>query len=128
MQKTWEFSFAPKYQPLLALGGFRPDNSWVRTDDEGFHAKFGHLTVDTPWSNVKDVRITRDYTAVKAIGPRGSFKDRGATFGTNTRAGVCVCFHDGVTALAGPLLRHPGLTVTVADVEGLEAEVRSRLA
>ncbi len=125
--QTWPFAFAPKYQPALALLGIRPDNSQVTTDDDGFHATFGHLSVHTPWSNVKDVQVSRDYQAIKAIGPRGSFKDRGATFGTNTVGGVCLCFHEGVTALAGPLIKHPGLTVTVADIDGLAAEVRSRI-
>ncbi len=126
--QTWPFAFAPKYQPALALLGIRPDNSMVTTSDEGFEARFGHLSVKTPWSNVKGTQITRNYTAIKAIGPRGSFKDRGATFGSNLDAGLCVCFHKGVTALAGPLVKHPGLTVTVADVEGLQAEIEKHIA
>lgn len=126
--RTWPFSFEPKYQPLLALLGIRPDNSMVTTSPEGFEARFGRLSVRTPWSNVKGTQLTRDYRAFKAIGPRGSMKDRGATFGSNTAEGLCLCFHEPVEALAGKLMRHPGLTVTVADCAGLQAEVEAHLA
>ena len=47
--------------------------------------------------------------------PTGSFKDRGVTFGTSTRQGVCVQFAEPVPALVpGNLLKHPACTVTVA--------------
>lgn len=96
-------------------------------DDDVFDARFGRWRLKTPVSNIKDVRITSDYHWFKAIGPRGSAADRGCTFGTNADAGVCVCFHEPVGALISKgVLRHPGLTVTVADVEGLAAAVRAR--
>lgn len=126
--RTWPFAFDPTYKWLLAGLGIRPGTAMVTTDDEGFEARFGMLRVRTPWSNVKGTMLTRDYTAIKAIGPRASLKDRGATFGTNTAAGLCLCFHEPVTGLAGRLVRHPGLTVTVADCEGLQAEVEARIA
>jgi hypothetical protein len=53
--------------------------------------------------------------------------DRGLTFGTTTEGGVCLTFDQPVTGL-DPLgvLRHPGLTVTVDDVEGFVTAVRER--
>jgi hypothetical protein len=126
--ERFPFDFDPRARALLRLLGVREDNAMVSISDDDFVATFGRWRLATPTSNLKDVRITRDYHWVKAIGPRGSFADGGATFGTNTRAGVCVCFHEPVGALFGPrLMRHPGLTVTVADVDGLAAAVRRRI-
>ncbi len=55
-----------------------------------------------------------------AGGPHLSFADRGATFATSTEGGVCIRFHRPVRALLpfGPL-RHPALTVTVAEPDRL---------
>lgn len=124
--ETFAFRFDPKFRlPLLGLG-ITPGNSTVRIDHETFDARFGPFRLRTPLANLKDVQITRDYLWIKAIGPRVSRSDRGATFGTNTEGGVCVCFHKPVRALFG--VKHPGLTVTVEDIDGLAASVRERIA
>lgn len=131
--QTWEFAFDPKYRRKLALLGIRPDNSRVEVHEDRFAAHFGRWSVVTPWTNVKGTQITRDYTAIKAIGVRGSFKDRGATFGSSLREGLCVCFHEPVPGLLTPLgplgnaVAHPGLTVTVEDCLGLQVEVEKRV-
>jgi hypothetical protein len=54
--------------------------------------------------------------------------DRGITFATNGERGLLITFHRPVRS-SGPtfLLRHPELTVTVADVEGLARELRGRV-
>lgn len=128
MQQTFAFAFDPRFRPMLRLLGVRPENSSVTIDDEHFDARFGRWRLKTPVSNLKDVQITRGYQWFKAIGPRGSAADRGCTFGSNADAGVCVCFHEPVGALISKdILKHPGLTVTVADVEGLAEAVRRRL-
>lgn len=123
--QTFEFDFDIRFRPMLAAIGVLKGNSGVTLDDEWFDARFGPWRLRTPVHNLKDVQITRDYQWLKAIGPRGSFVDRGATFGTNARGGVCVCFHEPVPALFG--MRHPGLTVTVSDLEGFADAVRRRL-
>lgn len=125
--QRFAFAFDPRFRRLLGVIGVRPDTAWVTIDDTWFTARFGRFRVRTPITNLADVMITRDYRWYTAIGPRGSFADRGATFGTTTAAGVCVCFHEPVTALAGRLVRHPGLTVTVEDPETLAAAIRARL-
>lgn len=126
--QTFPFRFDPRFRAPLAVLGVRPDTCRVVVDDDGFDARFGRWRLRTPWSNVKDVQITRDYRWFRAVGPRASLADHGATFGTNTVAGVCVCFHEPVGALVSrTVFRHPGLTVTVEDVEGLAAAVRERL-
>ena len=127
--QTFAFAFDPRFRGLLKLLGIRPENSWVTIDDEVFDVRFGRWRLRTPVSNLKDVQVTRDYRWFKAIGPRGSAVDRGCTFGSNPDAGVCVSFHEPVGALISKdVLKHPGLTVTVADVEGLAQAVRDRLA
>lgn len=126
--ETFAFEFDPRFRGFLRLLGVRPENSSVTIDDEHFDARFGRWRLKTPVGNLKDVQVTRDYQWFKAIGPRGSRTDRGCTFGTNPDAGVCVCFHEPVGALISKdIMRHPGLTVTVADIEGLEQAVRRRI-
>ena len=89
-------------------------------------ARFGPWSCETTLDNIVSVELTGPYRAYRAIGPRGSFADRGLTFGTTTAGGVCLCFCEPVRGLdpAG-LIAHPGLTVTVADREGFAAAVRA---
>lgn len=124
--RTFPFRFDQASLPLRALGVW-PSTARVVVTDTELDVRFGPWTCRTPLANVRDVRITRDYTAIKAIGPRGSFTDGGATFGTSTVGGVCICFHDKVAALT-PARIHPALTVTVEDLEGLAAHLRERCA
>lgn len=120
----FSFRFDRVALPLRALG-ISPATSWVEVDDTWFDARFGPWRCRTPLTNVKDVQTTWRYRAIKAIGVRGSFADLGATFGSSTVGGVCVCFHEPVAAIT-PAAIHPGLTVTVEDVEGLAAVLRER--
>jgi hypothetical protein len=121
------FAFDPRFRPLLATLGIREDDSEVVLDDDLFVARFGRWEARTSIANLEDVGITRDYRWYRAIGPRGSFADRGASFGSNTRAGVCVRFHTPIPVLFGQRILHPGLTVTVADPEALAAEIDRRI-
>ena len=53
---------------------------------------------------------------------RLSVGDKGLTFGSSTRSGVCVAFRKPCAAwIHGGLLRRPGLTVTVERPEELIA-------
>ena len=55
--------------------------------------------------------------------------DRGLTFATNGDRGVCIKFHRSVRGIAPlGLLRHPALTVTVEDVDGLVARLGGETA
>lgn len=122
--RSFPFRFDRVALPLRALG-VHPRTAHADVTTTHLHVRFGPWSCRTPLTNVKDVRITRDYTALKAIGPRGSFADLGATFGTSTVGGVCVCFHERVSALT-PARVHPALTVTVADLDGFAAHLRER--
>lgn len=125
--QRFAFAIDRRAAPLLAVLGVRHATCAVVLDDDGWHVRFGPFRASTPWSNVADVCVTRDYRWVKAIGPRGSMADRGATFGTNARAGTCVRFHEPIPALVGQRMLHPGITVTVVDPDGLAQAIRRRI-
>ena len=124
--RRFPFRYDRRFALPLRLVGATPERCWVEIDHDLLHARFGRLSVRTPLSNVAGVTVTGPFKWFKAIGPRLSLADRGVTFGSSTHAGVCVRFHEPVPALMGDRVPHPGLTVTVADPEGLAAELRAR--
>jgi hypothetical protein len=114
------FAFEPRFKPLLACAGITPARARVEVTDTQVIATFGSWTCATPRSNVKEICATGPYRWFKAIGVRGSLADRGLTFGSTTAGGVCLLFHEPVRGIEPTgRFRHPGLTVTVADVDGL---------
>ncbi len=127
MEETFSFRFDPLAVPLLtALGVFPGNSSVTLTDDGRLVAKFGRWEVDTPLSNIDCVKVTGPYRRYKAIGLRGSRVDHGITFGTTAAGGVCVTFIDPVPRLIPGMKAHPGLTMTVADTDGLAAAIEER--
>lgn len=121
----FEFDFEHRYRPLLALMGVTPKSAWVDLTDEELDARFGPWRCRTPIRNIVGTQTSGPYLAIKAIGPRASFADGGATFGTTTAGGACVKFARPVKILDPTgTLRHPGLTLTLADREGFAAAVR----
>ncbi len=121
------FAFDARFRVALSLIGVTPRTARVTLTDSRLVARFGPWICETPLGNVRDTCATGPYRWYTAIGPRGSMVDRGLTFGTTTAGGVCVLFHEPVTGL-DPLgrMRHPGLTVTVADVERFHTTLRRR--
>ncbi|GAA2868373.1 hypothetical protein GCM10010517_28120 [Streptosporangium fragile] len=114
------FAFDPVWRLPLLLLGVSPERAFAEVGEEGLTIRFGPWLLRTPIANVTGTTVTGPYAPWKAIGPHLSLADRGVTFGTNTRKGVCVRFATPVPALApGGFLPHPGATVTVADIEGL---------
>jgi hypothetical protein len=119
MSQLFRYAVDKKFAPMWAPFGVRPRRDGVTiTDDGRFLATFGFLRLETPVDNVTGAHITRGYRWWTAVGARGSFVDDGLTFGTNTKAGVCVHFRDKVPS-AVSRSGHSALTVTVADLEGL---------
>jgi hypothetical protein len=108
-----------KFAPIWLAFGVRPSKDGVTiTDDGRFKATFGFLRLETSRDNVTGAHITRDYRWWTAVGARASFVDDGLTFGTNTKAGVCVHFQEKVKS-AVSRKGHSAITVTVADLDGL---------
>ncbi len=125
--ETFPFRFDFTALPVLLGLGVRPGNSRVElTDDDRFVAKFGRWTVDTPISNIDCVKVTGPYKRYRAIGLRGSSVDNGVTFGSSIAGGVCVTFVEPIKRLIPGMKQHPGLTVTVVDLEGLAAAIEDR--
>jgi hypothetical protein len=73
------------------------------------------------------VEITGPYAFTKTAGPARLGLDRGLAFATNSNRGLRITFHEAVPGIdpAG-LVRHPDLTITVADPEALARELRAR--
>jgi len=124
---TFDFRFDPAYRVAALPFGVMPATTSVVVEDGELVARFGPWRVRTPLRNVAGTEASGPYSFAKTAGPAHlSFTDRGVTFATNGRRGLCIRFHEPVRALACTgRLRHPGLTVTVADVEGLAAAVAS---
>ena len=106
----------------------RPTHPYVEVSDDTLTVRFGPWTLTTPRSNVAEISESGPYAPWKVIGPpRLSMADRGITFATNCNRGVCVRFFEPVTGIepTGRIL-HPGMTVTVADPDGLVAALAAR--
>lgn len=123
--ERFDFAFAAPYRVPLALLGVRPSTSGVTVDDAELRIRFGPWVLTTRRDNVVAARTTGPYRWWRAIGPHLSLADGGVTFGTTTAGGVCIEFAVPVSALAPRgLLRHPAVTVTVADGAGLIGRLR----
>jgi hypothetical protein len=123
--KQYPFAFTSGYRAAATAFGVTPGRALVSIDDESGElvARYGPWVVRTSVANVKRAQLTGPYGIAKTIGPAHlSFKDRGLTMASNRNRGVCMTFVEPVQGIdpAG-LIKHPGLTVTVADCDGLLA-------
>ena len=111
------FAFDPLFLAPAAGVGVLPMTAHVEVDSETQHIRFGPWSLRTPIDNVAQAETTGPYALLKVIGPPHlSLADRGVTFATNRKVGLCIGFHEPVAAIAPfGLLRHPAATVTVAD-------------
>lgn len=121
----FDFAFEKKYLPALAAIGVTPLTAKVDVSEKTLDARFGPWRCRTSVRNIACVQRTGPYSAVKAIGARGSFADRGATFGTTTAGGICVEFKQPVKILdPSGIILHPALTLTVADLDAFEQAIK----
>ncbi len=119
MSQRFAYAVDMKFAPIWAPFGVRPWRDGVAITDAGLLiTTFGFLRLATPVTNVDGAHITRGYRWWTAVGARRSFVDEGVTFGTNTRAGVCIHFREKVPSLLSRK-GHTALTVTVSDLAGL---------
>jgi hypothetical protein len=126
--ERFTFRFAPAYRRPALLFGISPATAWVDVGADTLRARFGPWRVTTPLANISAIAVTGPYAFLKTAGPaRLAITDRGLTFATNGDRGVLISFHSPVRGL-DPLgvLRHPELTVTVADIDGLVERLRAR--
>jgi hypothetical protein len=122
------FDFSTPLSWPLRLLGVSPWTAHVDVDRGELSVRYGPWTLRTPLTNIASVQVTGPYNPLRSVGVHISLTDRGVTFGTTPQRGVCVTFREPVAAaLPTGLLRHPGLTVTVEDVEGLRRLLQDHL-
>lgn len=129
MSTQYRFEFEDRYRLPARLFGVTEASASVTVTATDVEATFGPWTVRTPLSNVASVSVTGPYSFVKTAGPAHlSLSDRGITFATNSRRGVCLAFRRPVPGIepAG-VLKHPNLTVTVQDCDALAEQLRVHL-
>ncbi|TDC68697.1 hypothetical protein E1200_10855 [Actinomadura sp. GC306] len=133
--ERYEFAFDERLRRPLSLLGIRPDTCHALITASRLVVRFGPWTVRSPLENIAGAEVTGPYAAWKATGVRISWADRGLTLGTSAAQGVCIRFHKPIRG-AEPtgLLRHPGLTLTLADspaaarrLEEIAASLRPRI-
>lgn len=119
--QRFEFRFDPAYRIAALPFGITPERAWVQVDDEHLMANYGPWRLHTSLANVRNVAITGPYRFYRTAGPaRLGVTDGGLTFASNGDEGVLMSFRRRVPAIDPlGLIRHPELTVTVADVGGL---------
>lgn len=119
--RRFAFAFAPAYRRAARVFGVTPAKAWVDVGEDELLARFGPWRVRTPVANITDVELTGPYRFIKTAGPaRLAITDRGLTFASNGQRGVRVAFRTPVPGLEPfGFIRHPELTVTVADVDEL---------
>jgi hypothetical protein len=121
----FEMAFDPRFRLPLAALGVTPATAHVTVTADRLVACFGPWTCRTTPANVQAVRVTGPYRWYRAIGPRLSLAGHGLTFGTSTARGVCLLLRKPVPGIDPlGLIRHPDLTLTVADPDGFAATVR----
>ncbi len=120
------FAFAAAYRTAARPFGITPATAWVDVGEEALDARFGPWRLSTQLTNITDVAVTGPYAFWKTAGPaRLAITDRGLTFATNGDRGVLISFRTPVRGLdPWGVLRHPELTVTVADVQRLAELLR----
>lgn len=129
MTQRFAFRFEPRYRLLGLPFGVTPSTASVELDDDGLRVRFGPWRLRTPLTNLAGVEVTGGFALLKTAGPPHlSFSDRGISFATNGDRAACVSFHDPVPGIEPTgRLRHPGATLTVADVDGFVAAVHGVL-
>jgi len=121
MSTRFPFRFDPTYRRLARLFGVTPERAWVELSEGELEARYGPWRVRTRRSNIANAEVTGPYAFLKTAGPaRLGITDRGLTFASNGDRGVCITFHSPVPGIErSGRIRHPELTVTVRDVDGL---------
>lgn len=121
--QRYPFAFDPAYRAAGLPFGVMPRTAYVEVDDHALRVRFGFWRLETPRDNIKEASLSGGYSFVKTAGPAHlSLSDKGVTFATNGRAGVCLSLKQPVKALdPSGRLTHPGFTVTVADTASLLA-------
>jgi hypothetical protein len=125
---TFPFRFTTPYRLAGLLFGVTPATATVRVGGGELAVRFGPWRVRTTLANVTSTAVTGPFSFLKTAGPAHlSLADRGLTMATNGARGLCITFREPVPGIEPTgLLRHPALTLTVADCQGLAAVLTAR--
>jgi hypothetical protein len=122
----FEFRFDRWYRLAALPFGVTPSSAHVDVQTAAggepvLLVRFGPWYVSTPVANVTGTCATGPYSHLKTLGPAHlSLVDQGLTFATNPDRGLCIRFRTAVQGLVPTSrIRHPALTVTVADPDAL---------
>jgi hypothetical protein len=118
---TFAMDFDPLYRWVGRALDVRPETTSVEVSDDEVVIRFGRWSTRVDRSTITSAEVTGPYAIPKTLGPPHlSLADRGVTFATNRRRGVCLQLSRPVAAIE-PLgvVKHPGITVTVEDPEAL---------
>lgn len=128
--QRFPFEFDSKLGVLARLVGVHPGNARVHLTRTTLLIRFGRWSLETSVANIVKAEPTGPYAWWKVAGPpRLSLADRGITFSTTAARGLCITFRDPVpAALPTSRLRHPSVTVTPVDVDGLAAALEAARA
>ncbi len=121
--REFRFAFDRSYQRVSWLFGVTASRALLTVTGAELTVRFGPWLLSTTLDNVTAASTTGPYAYLKTAGPAHlSLSDHGLTFATNGRLGTCLQFRDPVPAIDPfGLIRHPNLTVTIADAAGLMA-------
>lgn len=129
--QRFPLAFDPAYRPAGVLFGVRPATAWVELRAQELAARYGFWSLRVAYRDIARVEVTGPYAYWKTAGPaRLGVTDAGLSFTSNGNRGVLLTFRRPVRS-RGPvtmLLRHPELTVTVADIDGFVTALRDRIA
>ena len=116
----FEFAWERRYRIAALAFGITPSTAWVEVDSSHLYVRYGVWKLQSALTNITGVERSGSYGFVKTAGPPHlSFSDRGVSFTTNSHEGLCVSFRNPVSGIDPTgLIKHPGATITVADVAG----------
>lgn len=119
--QRFAFAWEPRYRlPALAFG-VTPRRAWVEVTPSELYVRYGLWKLRSALSNISGVEVSGSYAFLKTAGPPHlSMSDRGISFATNGHEGLCIRFREPVPGIdPTKRIKHPGATLTVADVAGL---------
>lgn len=119
--RRFHFDFHPLFRLPALAAGVTPMSAYVDVDREQLEVHFGPWSMQVHRDDIAGAEVTGPYRPWKVIGPPHlSFADRGITFGTTHRGGVCISLRRPVPGIEPTgFLKHPALTVTVEEPDDL---------
>lgn len=126
-EQRFAFRFTTGHLRAARPFGITPERAWASVEHGEFSARYGRWRVRTPVSNIAAASITGPYSPLKTMGPpRLGVTDGGMTFASNHDAGVELVFRRPITGVEPfGVVKHPNLTVTVADPAALLGTLRA---